>query len=45
VQARSVFGGGCCGGTRRGGRKGRAGEREMVRERRAARVRDLDVFG
>jgi hypothetical protein len=45
VQAGSVFGGRCCGGARRDGRKGRAGERELVRERHAARVRDLDVFG
>jgi hypothetical protein len=45
VQARSVFDGGCCGGTRRGGRKWRAGERELVRERHTTRVRDLDVFG
>jgi hypothetical protein len=34
VAARGVVGG-----------KGRAGERELVRERHAARVRDLDVFG
>jgi hypothetical protein len=27
------------------GGKGRAGERELVRERHATRVRDLDVFG
>jgi hypothetical protein len=45
VQAGSVFGGRCCGGARRSGRKGRDGERELVRERHAARVRDLDVFG
>jgi hypothetical protein len=36
----------CCVATRGAvGGKGRAGERELVRERHAARVRDLDVFG